>query len=130
MSRHTSSKSASGGITLTIVDNASRLQIIEVDLSGFERMANFLTSHETSGGASVGARPELWGRSLETKTVEVDYFQPESFSDNDKAADVACDLAEKQNPGWEAGGYQRKYNGHRISGGKMTVHICRWVEST
>lgn len=53
-----------------------------------------------------------WGKQLVAKKVKVK-LPKERAEHPSEDAEKAADLAEKENPGWEAGSYERMWNGHR-----------------
>lgn len=98
----------------------------------------FNALHSAPDLGEVEVFPETaqdWGKQLEAKTVKVK-LPKRSMSRMDKDAEIAADLAEKENPGWTASDYERKWNGHRCEYDSKTeerkyqVTLHRYVEAT
>jgi hypothetical protein len=127
VSRYTSS-SGTDGLHLAVEDVASGLVIVSVDLPGNENMANFFTARSASGEAEVSRRgAELWGRKMEVKTVRIPVETPKNCKGYDDVASMACDEANKLNPGWEADEYCREWNGNHHKDGSFAITMRRWL---
>lgn len=111
---------------MTVTDEESGVPIIRVTITP-DQLADLLSSRmpNSSFGVELTQSP-LHGLTKQIKVVDVPMFAGYS----DAAAALACEEAERQNPGWEAGSTARSWNSNKYSNKHYAVTLIRWVRET